>query len=148
LGLCVSIVGWVGLGWVKKNGPTSISVLDSLGSKRLDQLRHAILFASLYLSTISKYKCLLLTWLCLKTHFNINHYSPTSDNVRKKAKHTTESVVLTLCAIGLIIIGHFALSYCVVMHFVLFGAVGIVLFSVVHYVYNVCELCVCQSFFQ
>jgi len=34
------------------------------------------------------------------------------------------------------------------MHFVLFGAVGIVLFSVVHYVYNVCELCVCQSFFS
>ena len=25
LGRCVSIVGWVGLGWVKKNGPTSIS---------------------------------------------------------------------------------------------------------------------------
>jgi len=28
LGPCVSIVGWVGLGWVKKNGPTPISGLS------------------------------------------------------------------------------------------------------------------------
>ena len=59
-----------------------------------------------------------------------------------------QSILLTLCAIGLIIIGHFALSYCVIMHFVSFSAVGIVLFSVVHYMYNVCELCVRQSFFS